>query len=280
MNKNRNITRRFMEFLQLWKEKCNRLLKGDYKGKDEEKDLRRTVEVEEGMINSRYDEVHGINGLCDILMESAAAMMEPQLLTDYGDYFALNLKRLRKGDMKDMSWRKPGKGFIQWQQVSAMLQDEESKTDVFHDWMSSPVKRRIPDTPIIDDLKKAAKIINKARDDTTSMWVIKEDLSFEIHTYAKRCNLCHSGLEDLIKGMQWQCLAERICQDLASLGLVYRDRPHEQIEMRNKIKKLEHEWFRKCYVVRRNVIWLPSQKACDKIEEHSRSMQEGRFFGW
>ena len=38
-------------------------------------------------------------------------------------------------------------------------------------------------------------------------------------------------------------LGERILEDLRSLDVIFRDRPHEQIEMRSVIKIVEKEWF-------------------------------------
>lgn len=38
-------------------------------------------------------------------------------------------------------------------------------------------------------------------------------------------------------------LGERILEDLRSLEVIFRDRPHEQIEMRSIIKLVEKEWF-------------------------------------
>ncbi len=74
------------------------LLKGQYKGKEEAARLRHDIKLNEETINSRWDEVHGQDGLCAVLTESIGAMMELRLYTDYGDYLAINLKRLSKRD--------------------------------------------------------------------------------------------------------------------------------------------------------------------------------------
>ena len=47
----------------------------------------------------------------------------------------------------------------------------------------------------------------------------------------------------MIEGGDFQALAERIMEDKRSLEVIFRYRPHEQMEMRALIKIVEREWF-------------------------------------
>ena len=67
---------------------------------------------------------------------------------------------------------------------------------------------------------------------------------------------------------EFQELAERIVEDKRALEIIYRGRPHEQIEMRGVIKIVEKEWFETLFVDERKgrvVRFIPSARAAEKM---------------
>lgn len=70
-----------------------------------------------------------------------------------------------------------------------------------------------------------------------------KELTWEIHTYARRNLMAHSNMKYLINHCEWKNLAERMCNDLATLHRIYPGRGYDQIEMRRTIKKFEGQYF-------------------------------------
>ena len=68
-------------------------------------------------------------------------------------------------------------------------------------------------------------------------------MRYQILAYAERNNFCHSGIKAMAQNGDFYELGERILEDLRSLDVIFRDRPHEQIQMRSIIKLVEKEWF-------------------------------------
>lgn len=75
----------------------------------------------------KYLWVQESSDLCAVLTESIEAMMKLRLLTDDGDYLVINLKRLRKNDNGNKTWKTPNGFDIQWQKVAETLVGPESK---------------------------------------------------------------------------------------------------------------------------------------------------------
>lgn len=75
-----------------------------------------------------------------------------------------------------------------------------------------------------------------------------------------------------------QELAERIIEDLRSLDTIFRDRPHEQIEMRRLIKLVEKEWFVRVWVEEtrrgRRVLFALTEKGTQKMLSKAAAMWE------
>lgn len=128
-----------------------------------------------------------------------------RLSTDYGYYLTINLKRLRKIDMRTKAFKTPDGFSIQRQKVAATLAEEEEKLREFHD-EGLPTKSRLPRTPLLDDLTEASIIVNTSKP-KPAVPVPRDDLAYEIRIYAARCGLCHSGIEETIKNLHWQVLA-------------------------------------------------------------------------
>lgn len=113
--------------------------------------------------------------------------MELRLYTDYGDYLAINLKRLRKNDMANRTWTTPDGFNIQWQKVAETLAKEEEKLRKFHN-ENLPNKLQLPKTPLLDDLTEASVIINTSKP-KPAVPVTRDDLTYEIRMYATQCGL-------------------------------------------------------------------------------------------
>ena len=88
--------------------------------------------------------------------------------------------------------------------------------------------------------------------------------------YADRNNFCHSGIKAMTQSGHFNDLGERILEDLRSLEVIFRDRSHEQIEMRSIIKLVEKEWFFRLWFdgtgKRRRVMSVLTEKATRKMQ--------------
>lgn len=91
----------------------------------------------------------------------------------------------------------------------------------------------ISPTPYLTDIAKAADRLGCE----SSM------VRYQIIAYAERNNFCHSGIKAMAQNGDFQELAERIMEDKRALDVIFRDRPHAQIEIRGLIKTVEREWF-------------------------------------
>lgn len=187
--------------------------------------MAKEVEVLDDEMLSRYDKIHGQDGLCFALVEIFNVMAELRLKAEYGDYLAYTCSALKGGGMNDMIWKIEK---LDWQAVGARIRAEEiTRAERKHRRLDP-----IP-TPYLHDVAKAASRLG-----------YEESLvRYQILAYADRNNFCHSGIKAMAQNGDFDELGEKILEDLRSLDVLFRDRPHEQIEMRSVIKMVEKEWF-------------------------------------
>ena len=124
-------------------------------------------------------------------------------------------------------------GKLDWQAVGERIRAEEVER-------ADREERRLPPvpTPYLDDVAIAASRLG-----------YEESLvRYQILAYADRNDFCHSGVKGMAQNGDFYELGERILEDLRSLDVIFRDRPHEQIEMRSIIKLVEKEWFFQLWV--------------------------------
>ena len=198
----------------------------------------------------RYEKT-GKDGLCTVLLELFNAMAELRLKAEYGDYLAYACTSLKGNNMNDMIWKVEK---MNWQAVAQRIHEEEST-------MANEKRRRLPlsPTPYLDDIAKAADRLGY----DAAM------IRYQIIAYADRNSFCHSGIKEMIAQGYLQELAERIMEDLRSLDTIFRDRPHEQIEMRRLVKVVEKEWFVRIWVEEtkraRRVLYALTEKGTQKM---------------
>ena len=60
------------------------------------------VKIIDAEIQSRYDKIHGADGLCCALIEIFNAMAELRMKVEYGDYLAYTCTALKAEEMNDM----------------------------------------------------------------------------------------------------------------------------------------------------------------------------------
>ena len=60
------------------------------------------VEILDDEMSSRYEIIHGNNGLCHNLIELFNAMAELRMMAEYGDYLAYTCSALKTETMNDM----------------------------------------------------------------------------------------------------------------------------------------------------------------------------------
>ena len=161
------------------------------------------VEILDDEMQSRFEEIHGPDGLCHVLIELFNAMAELRLKAEYGDYLAYTCAVLKGNDMDDMKWKLDK---LDWQEVAERIRQEE-KT------LAEEKTRRLPisQTPYLNDIKEAAKRLGHE----VSL------ARYQIIAYAERSNFCHSGLKALIHNGDFPELAKLIMDDKASLDVIF-----------------------------------------------------------
>ena len=245
----RDISPRTMTFINWWKDRCCALLQANPFAR---KKLTQEVEILDNEMQSRYDKIHGNNGLCTTLMELFNAMAELRMKAEYGGYLAHTCSALKAENMSEMVWKVKK---LDWQEVGQQVKREETTR-------AEEERRRLPlsPTPYLDDIVKAA----------TRLGHDFEIVRYQILAYAERNDFCHSGVKTMIQHGEFQELAERIVEDKRALEIIYRGRPHDQIEMRGVIKIVEKEWFETVFVDERKgrvVRFIPSNKAVEKMHK-------------
>lgn len=259
----RNISPRFMAFLQQWKDQCKALLHGEVKRKDKDASLRK-LRVDNDMIRFRYEEVHSPNGLCNALITSMAMLMEIRLMVDYGDYLAESLRQLKTSKLNGFQRRLHPS--LNWQEINSNIQAERQALGETGPkiWPVLINTRSNIKTPWLDDIEKAAAHLNTSRD----------QLIFEIETYAARNNLCHSRIGKLIKGAAFGDLAKHILHDKSILQLVFQDRPQEMAEWRRCIGRIQSQFFETSYMTSGGAATcILTEEAVKRVKRHQKRQQ-------
>ena len=83
---------RTMRFIQWWKERCSAMLEAS---RFTRKKIEKEVEILDDEMSSRYEEIHGHEGLGYTLVEQFNAMAELRMMAEYRDYLVLALTSLR-----------------------------------------------------------------------------------------------------------------------------------------------------------------------------------------
>ncbi|KAI9823349.1 MAG: hypothetical protein M1819_001367, partial [Sarea resinae] len=208
-------------FIQRFKENCKDLLGGKYRKKREKEKLVQNIEVDKGELNSRFDKVHGSDGLVETLLLSTAAMIELRIFLEYGDYLAVSLESLRRPTFSSSMWRLHPE--LNWQEVNTRLEAEEAMLTTYHKSQPHPIIAVRRDTPWLTDVYKAAQQLN----------IESSDLRHEIQAYAQRNSLCYNSIETLINKCDFSALGRKLLKDKAALDSIFQRSPHEQITVRN-----------------------------------------------
>ena len=214
--------------------------------------IAKQVEILDDEMSSRYEKLHGTNGLCHNLVELFNAMAELRMVVEYGDYLAYTQMALKADGMNDMKWKVEK---LDWQAVAEEVKKEETT-------LAEEKRRRlqISPTPYLDDIAKAAERLGYEAD----------LIRYQILAYANRNNFCHSGIKAMIHHGDFQILAERLMEDKRSLRVIFGGRPSDQIEMRKVIKIVEKEWFDSVWIdetrKERPVKFYPSHKGLAKMK--------------
>ena len=227
--------------------------------------IAKEIDILGGEMQSRYDKIHGDDGLCCALVELFHAMSEIRMKAEYGDYLAYGCANSKTESMNDLAWKI---NRLDWQEVAERIEMEEATK-------AEQETRRIAvsPTPYLDDIAKAAARLGHDFD----------LVRYQILAYAERNYFCHSGLKGMIELGHFQELAERLVEDKKALGIIFQGKPHDQIQMRTVIKTIEKEWFEKVYVeeaakkrqyryqeLKARVRFIPTDKAVEKMREMAR----------
>ena len=225
------------------------------------KKMAKEIEILDDEMQSRYDKLHGQEGLCCALVELVNAMGEIRMKAEYGDYLAYTCSALKGEGMDDMLWKIET---LDWQEVADRIEKEESAK-------AEREARRlaIAPTPYLDNVSTAAARLGYDFD----------FVRYQIFAYADRNNFCHSGLKAMIHHGDFQDLAERLMHDKGSLEVIFRGNPHAQMEVRQVIKVVDKEWFSKIWVDERRkghaVKYVLTDKALEKMRKLA-ALEEAR----
>lgn len=239
----RNISPRFKEFIQKMGKNCGSLRSAfGFRGKKSlgKREMERLEElrVDDGMLQGRWEEVHGHNGLVKVLLESIHAMMETRMSLYYGDYLAETCAQYRGSKYDGLGFAWKGHPELTVRDISNKIKKEEELRSHEAGWTSAGETLQRPNTPYLDSLGIVAREVG----------IDTEQVSYEFKAYADRNDLCHTGIRNLISEADFEELAARIYNDLAILDIIYRGRPAEQYQMRDVIKKIERQWFTSIWV--------------------------------
>ena len=217
------------------------------------KKIQKRVEISDDEVSSKYEKIHGHEGICYTLVEQFDAMAELRMMAEYGEYLAYTCTTLNGDAMNDLAWKTEK---LDWQAVAEEIKKEEAT-------LEDEMRRSVPasPTPYLDETAKAAERLGHD----------KGLIRYQILAYADRNNFCHSGIKSMIQDGAFQQLAERIMEDKRALVYIYRGRPSDQIEIRKMIKLVEKEWFVKLFVHEtskgQEILFVPSEKAMKKIND-------------
>ena len=67
--------------------------------------MEKEIEILDDEMQSRYDKIHGQDGLCFALVEMFNVMAEMRLKAEYGDCLAYTCTALKGEGMNDMIWK-------------------------------------------------------------------------------------------------------------------------------------------------------------------------------
>ena len=112
------------------------------------KKMTKEVEILDGEMQSRYDKIHGHDGLCHVLVELFDAMVEIRMKADYGDYLAYTCAALESESMSGLIWKIDK---YDWQEVARQIEKEE-RTKA----QQEARRLAISPTPYLDEVTKAA----------------------------------------------------------------------------------------------------------------------------
>ena len=99
----RNMSPRTRDFTIRWKDRCSAMLRMLILGK--KKKTMREIEHRDGEVQSRWEKIHGPDGLCSALVEVFNAMAEIRMKAEYGDYLAYTCSAWKDDTMNDMRWK-------------------------------------------------------------------------------------------------------------------------------------------------------------------------------
>ncbi|KZF21059.1 hypothetical protein L228DRAFT_248821 [Xylona heveae TC161] len=255
--KNRNISPRLMQFVEKFQNNCKKLLGAKKMKRQEQAALERDIQIDEGMLQSRWDETHGPQGLCTILVEDIQNIVEQHIYLHYGDYLAASLRELRQHEAM------PHPGFS-WSDVQHEIDKEQQP-----DWMVFVGGKR-REQPWLDAVKAAA---------------IKLDvdhglLLYEIEEYAERNNRCHRGIKGFIDAASWVQLAEHLYWDRQALAMLEKQVPEKHAALQHCMERLKEQFFDAIYFEDGRVQYFESiearQRSARKIQRLKEKEEQQR----
>lgn len=86
--------------------------------------MEKEIDILDGEMQSRWDKMHGENGIVAMLVENFNSMAELRMQVEYGDYLSYACKRLKGEGTDEMKWKIDR---LDWQQTAAKIQEEQER---------------------------------------------------------------------------------------------------------------------------------------------------------
>jgi hypothetical protein len=201
IRKRRDISGRLLAFISKYKDQCSRALRLQKKSREE---LLNTIKIDEGELWSRWEEVHGSDGIIVVFRNSTAAMMEMRLAIEYGDVLGEACKQLKSSHMNNLSLEWKAYPEMDWMAVVTAIRADIEKINAYRascDRGDEP--KEYPKVPWRRSCEEAASKLGTTPD----------QIEWEITHYAKRNSLCHQGIGDMIARCQWESLGKQLLDD-------------------------------------------------------------------
>ena len=138
----RNISGRTKDLYNLWKHKCETVLKVCPKKKAK---IVEDITVIDGALKSRVDAMHAEDGLVQMLVDSYDIFLEARIKMQYEDYWAYSCKRHKGQYINEAIGKKSNRDCIE---TAEKLADDDAKIGT--------LPTRSFTNPVQDDIDKAA----------------------------------------------------------------------------------------------------------------------------
>lgn len=253
IRKIRDISDRTLAFMSRYKDQCLKAMRLQKKSRE---DLLTNVRIDEGILWSRWEEMHGKDGVLAAFLKSTDAMVEMRLAIEYGDILAGSCKQLKGPEMNNLnlSWKRFPE--MDWMAVTNAIDNDNKMIEAYRaSCAGGETPKEFPKVPWWTTCQAAATKIG-----TTS-----EQIQWEIAQYAKRNSLCHQGISEMIAKCCWDDLGKQLLSDKTKLKKLLEGKLEERAKIENCIQRIIDLYFEDLFYDNDGkLMWSETRYAKDK----------------